>query len=60
MVYFSNLVFMGTSAFAVPALDALVDSGILPIAVYTQPDRKGGRGRQNLVSPVKELSLIHI
>ena len=48
---------MGTSAFAVPALDALVDNGISPVAVYTQPDRKGGRGRQNLVSPVKQKAL---
>ena len=48
---------MGTSAFAVPALDALVDNGISPVAVYTQPDRKGGRGRQNLVSPVKQRAL---
>lgn len=50
---------MGTSAFAVPALDALVDSGISPVAVYTQPDRKGGRGRQNIISPVKQRALYY-
>ena len=57
MDFLNNLIFMGTSSFAVPALDALIGKGILPSAVYTQPDRKGGRGRRSLVSPVKEKAL---
>jgi methionyl-tRNA formyltransferase len=48
---------MGTSSFAVPALDTLIADGILPRAVYTQPDRKGGRGRRSIVSPIKERAL---
>ena len=40
-----NIVFMGTPAFAVPALSALYDSHHLVIQVVTQPDRPKGRGR---------------
>lgn len=45
-----KLVFMGTPAFAVPCLDALVDAGHEVRAVVAQPDRPAGRGQQ-LVSP---------
>lgn len=59
MDFFNKVIFMGTASFAVPALDALIAEGILPSAVYTQPDRKGGRGRRSIVSPVKERALDH-
>ncbi len=49
----ARIVFAGTPEFAVPALDALADWQ-LPVAVYTQPDRPAGRGRQLTASPVKE------
>jgi methionyl-tRNA formyltransferase len=40
-----RLAFMGTPAFAVPALDALVAGGHQVAAVYTQPPRPANRGR---------------
>jgi methionyl-tRNA formyltransferase len=40
-----RLAFMGTPAFAVPALDALVAAGHDVAAVYTQPPRAADRGR---------------
>jgi len=49
-----NLVFAGTPAFAVPALKALVAAGHRVLAVYTQPDRPAGRGRQLAESAVKQ------
>ncbi len=49
----SRLIFAGTPDFAVPALQALIDAGHAPVAVYTQPDRPAGRGRQLRASPVK-------
>ncbi len=51
------LVFAGTPAFAVPALQALIDSPYRPLAVLTQPDRGAGRGRKVRASPVKECAL---
>lgn len=41
-----RLVFMGTPAFAVPALDALIEAGHEIAAVYTQPPRPAGRGHK--------------
>ena len=48
-----RVVFMGTPAFAVPALRALVERGHVVAGVYTQPDRRAGRGRKLRASPVK-------
>ena len=48
-----NLIFAGTPAFAVPALEALLHAGHVIHAVYTQPDRPAGRGRKLTASPVK-------
>lgn len=48
----ARLVFMGTSDFAVPVLQALAGHhGIA--AVYTRADKPAGRGRRISVSPVK-------
>ena len=55
----SRVVFMGTPAFAVPALYILLKGDYDIAAVYTQPDREAGRGRKLVVSPVKELALSH-
>lgn len=52
-----DLVFAGTPQFAVPTLRALCASGHRVRAVYTQPDRCAGRGRQPRPSPVKTLAL---
>lgn len=52
-----DLIFMGTPAFACPALNRLLQSRHRVIAVVTQPDRPQGRGREVKPSPVKELAL---
>ena len=52
-----RVVFLGTPAFAVPTLEALLAAGHEVICVVTQPDRPRGRGRQLSASPVKEAAL---
>ncbi len=52
-----RIVFMGTPDFAVPALQALLDSPDQVVAVICQPDRKKGRGRKLSPPPVKLLAL---
>jgi methionyl-tRNA formyltransferase len=54
-----RIVFAGTPKFAVPALQRLIDTGAKIAAVYTQPDRRAGRGRRLRSSPVKLLALEH-
>ena len=54
-----RIVFAGTPDFSVPVLQALIDSGYEIAAVYTQPDRPAGRGREPRPSPVKQLALRH-
>jgi methionyl-tRNA formyltransferase len=55
-----RIAFAGTPAFAVPSLQALLDSRAHDlVAVYTQPDRPAGRGRRLTASPVKQLALDH-
>ncbi len=51
-----RLVFAGTPAFAATALQALLRDGQQVVAVYTQPDRPAGRGRQLQASAVKQLA----
>lgn len=48
-----RIVFMGTPAFAVPSLRALVGSGEEVAAVVAQPDKPRGRGRKLTPPPVK-------
>ena len=52
-----RIIFAGTPDFAVPVLQALIDSEHEVIAVYTQPDRPSGRGRKVQESSVKTLAL---
>lgn len=54
-----KVIYAGTPDFAVPALQALIDSEHDVIAVYTQPDRPAGRGRKLTPSPVKKIALEH-
>lgn len=54
-----RIVFAGTPEFALPCLDALVDSAHNLVALYTQPDRPAGRGRKLLPSAVKNWGLAH-
>jgi len=48
-----RLVFLGSDAFAVPTLNALVARDHDVALVYTQPDRAAGRGRHAESTPVK-------
>ncbi len=50
---------MGTPDFAVPCLEALIRSAHEVVAVFTQPDKKKGRGYKLAPPPVKELALRH-
>ena len=53
-----RIVFAGTPAFAAESLKALLQQGAHDVAaVYTQPDRRSGRGLGLKASPVKELAL---
>ncbi|MCI0832556.1 MAG: methionyl-tRNA formyltransferase [Chloroflexi bacterium] len=47
------IVFIGTPAFAVPALQRVVAAGYEVSAVFTQPDRPAGRGRMSTAPVVK-------
>lgn len=55
----SRIVFMGTPDFALPSLEALVASGVRPLAVFTQSDKPAGRGRALTPPPVKRRALQH-
>jgi methionyl-tRNA formyltransferase len=48
-----RIVFMGTPAFAVPSLEALVKSEDQVVGVVTQPDRPKGRGQEIIPPPIK-------
>jgi methionyl-tRNA formyltransferase len=48
-----RIAFMGTPAFAVPTLDALLAAGHEVAVVYTQPPRPAGRGKGSSPSPVQ-------
>ncbi|MEM5530431.1 methionyl-tRNA formyltransferase [Gammaproteobacteria bacterium AS21] len=52
-----NVVFAGTPDFAAQNLQALLESEFNVIAVYTQPDRRSGRGKKITFSPVKQLAI---
>lgn len=56
-----RIVFMGTPAFSVNILEALVEKSdeYEVVAVVTQPDRPVGRKRKLTPSPVKEAALKH-
>ena len=48
-----RLLFWGTPAYAVPTLSALHEAGHTIVGVVTQPDRRRGRGKQLVPSPVR-------
>lgn len=54
-----NIIFAGTPEFAATALAALLQTEHEIVAVYTQPDRKAGRGQKLTASAVKQLALEH-
>lgn len=48
---------MGTPDFAVPCLEKLIINKYDVVGVFTQPDKKKGRGQKFSFSPVKELAM---
>jgi methionyl-tRNA formyltransferase len=54
-----RIIFAGTPEFAAVALNALLKTPHDIVAVYTQPDRKAGRGQKLTASAVKQLALAH-
>lgn len=54
-----KIIFAGTPEFAACALAALLNTTHEIVAVYTQPDRKAGRGQKLTASAVKQLALEH-
>jgi methionyl-tRNA formyltransferase len=54
-----KIVFLGSGAFAIPSLLALLDAGHAVAAVVTQPDREKGRGLRPTPPPLKTAALEH-
>ena len=54
-----NIIFAGTPEFAANSLEAIIKQGHQVVAVYTQPDRRAGRGKKILKSPVKLVAEAH-
>lgn len=59
MPHLPRVLFYGSPDFAVPTLQALIDSEYRPIAVVTQPDARAGRGRTLRPPPTKALAAEH-
>jgi methionyl-tRNA formyltransferase len=54
-----RIVFLGTPAFAVPSLEALIRSRHDVAGVVSQPDRPKGRGQQLQPTPTKQTASTH-
>ena len=52
-----KVVFFGTPEYAVPSLQAIIDSRHEVVAVVSQPDKPKGRSNKVVPTPVKELAL---
>ncbi|HZJ84821.1 MAG TPA: methionyl-tRNA formyltransferase [Syntrophomonadaceae bacterium] len=52
-----KILFMGTSEFAVPSLEKLIENDCSIVGVITQPDRPRGRGKKVSFTPIKELAI---
>jgi methionyl-tRNA formyltransferase len=52
-----KIIFAGTPKFAAIILEGLIEEGLKPSCVLTQPDRGRGRGRKVTVSPVKKVAI---
>jgi methionyl-tRNA formyltransferase len=51
-----RVVFLGSGAFAIPSLEALIDAGQEVVALVTQPDRESGRGQALAPPKVKPVA----
>lgn len=54
-----RIVFMGTPAFAVASLNAILQAKMNVVGVVTSPDKPAGRGMQLQQSAVKQFALAH-
>ncbi len=54
-----RIVFLGTPAFAVPSLEALIHSRHQVVGLVSQPDRPKGRGQQTQPTPTKLSATAH-
>ena len=54
-----RIIFMGTPAFAVASLSALLAAEMNVVAVVTAPDKPAGRGLQLQESAVKQFAIKH-
>ena len=54
-----KIIFAGTPEFAANSLEAILKQGHHVIGVYTQPDRRAGRGKKIVKSPVKIVAEAH-
>lgn len=52
-----KLIFMGTSEYAVPALEQIIKNGKNVVGIVTKPDRPRGRGSKAYPTPVKKIAL---
>jgi len=53
-----KIIFWGTPDFSIPSIKVLHDLDLIKL-VITQPDKKGGRNKKLLTSPVKDYALEH-
>ncbi len=51
-----KIIFIGTSSFALPALEKLIEDNYVILAVVTAPDKPAGRKQELTMSPIKEMS----
>ena len=54
-----RLIFMGSPAFALPTLAALIKAGHDIICVYSQPPKPAGRGKSLRPTPVHDYAIAH-
>ena len=54
----TKILFIGTADFGIPVLEALASNKDNEIRAITQPDRKGGRGKKIIFSPIKKIAML--
>lgn len=53
----ARIVFFGSGEIAIPALLRLIECGLRPLALVTQPDKPAGRHRELTPPPIKRVAL---
>ncbi|HJJ56200.1 MAG TPA: methionyl-tRNA formyltransferase, partial [Methanocorpusculum sp.] len=54
-----KILFMGTPAYAIPTLNAIVSNHHTIVGIVTRTDKPNRRGNKIVFSPVKEWGLTH-